>query len=417
MAREIRKLTAADIESYLEVYLNAYPAFKELDEECTENFRQKFLFQLREDKDVETVGLFDDGVLLATMKIVKFDMNLYGKMQRAYGLMSLAVHPLHKKKGAALEMIRYIEAYTREHGGLVLLLLPFRFDFYKNMGYGYGTRLDEYTIRTSGLPVMRDMSGLAMLGQEDVDEVLACYRAFAERNHGCLDKYDEEARDMRADTQVRRIGYRKDGKLVGYVAYRYVDGSEVNFTINRILVEEMIYEDGACLRKLLGYLALQADLAQTITLRTGEPDFLHLLENPADINDNYIPFGCLQTNVEALGTMFKVMDPAAFVAATSYRPCGGQEITVAFTYTDMMDKEEKTFAVKAGGGTWKIADAAAADLAITCTQAEMSSILLGSAGIAALHRLGAIEVSDASKVPAADLAFYAPQRPFTNNDY
>ena len=191
MAREIRKLTAADIESYLEVYLNAYPAFKALDEECTENFRQKFLFQLREDKDVEAVGLFDDGVLLATMKIVKFDMNLYGKMQRAYGLMSLAVHPLHKKKGAALEMVRYIEAYTREHGGLVLLLLPFRFDFYKNMGYGYGTRLDEYTIRTSGLPVLRDMSGLSMLGQEDVDEVLACYRSFAERNHGCMDKYDE----------------------------------------------------------------------------------------------------------------------------------------------------------------------------------------------------------------------------------
>ena len=47
----------------------------------------------------------------------------------------------------------------------------------------------------------------------------------------------------------------------------------------------------------------------------------------------------------------------------------------------------------------------------------MSSILLGSAGIAALYRLGAIEVSDASKVPAADLAFYAPQRPFSNNDY
>ena len=111
------------------------------------------------------------------------------------------------------------------------------------------------------------------------------------------------------------------------------------------------------------------------------------------------------------------MDPAAFVEATSYRPCGGQEITVAFTYTDMMDKEEKTFAVKAGGGSWAAADAAEADVRITCTQAQMSSILLGSAGIAALCRLGAIEVSDASKVPAADLAFYTPQRPFSNNDY
>lgn len=417
MTRIIRKLQETDIESYLDVYLNAYPAFKELDDECREKYRQKFLLEIRENREVVPVGLFEDGELLSTMKIVQFDMNLYGRMQRAFGLMSLAVHPLHKKKGVALEMIRYIEAYTREHGGLVLLLLPFTFPFYKNMGYGYGTRMEEYHVKTSALPAMRDMDGLEMLSPADVDEVLACYQRFAESNHGALGKFEEEVRDMRTDTQVRRIGYRRDGRLAGYLAFRYEDASETNFTKNRISVEEMIYEDGAVLRKLLGYLSMQADLVQTVILRTGEPDFLHLLENPADVTDNYIPFGCLQTNVAALGTMFKVMDPAAFIEATDYRACGGEKITVAFTYEDMMDHEEKTFAARAGGGVWAPADAAEADLRIACTQAQLSSILLGSAGIAALHRLGAIEVSDTAKVAAADLAFYQSQRPFSNNDY
>ena len=67
------------------------------------------------------------------------------------------------------------------------------------------------------------------------------------------------------------------------------------------------------LRALLGGLRMQEDLAQTVILRTGEEDFHHLLDDPQDVSGNYIDYGFLQTNVSAVGTMFKLTDGADFV--------------------------------------------------------------------------------------------------------
>ena len=57
-----------------------------------------------------------------TMKLILFSMNFFGKMQPACGLMALEVHPLHKKKGAALFMVRYFEDYARRIDALLTLL-------------------------------------------------------------------------------------------------------------------------------------------------------------------------------------------------------------------------------------------------------------------------------------------------------
>ena len=118
----IRPLTEADIEAYLDIYLNSSPAYKSLDEECRQHYRDKHRLELQEDRQTQTMGLFEGGTLLATMKLIRFSMNFFGKMQPACGLMALEVHPLHKKKGVALEMVRYFEDYARRIDALLTLL-------------------------------------------------------------------------------------------------------------------------------------------------------------------------------------------------------------------------------------------------------------------------------------------------------
>ncbi len=119
-----------------------------------------------------------------------------------------------------------------------------------------------------------------------------CQRRFAARNHGMVEKFDEEIRGIRDDIQVRRVGYYgPEGQLRGYAAYRFQNASDTNYTQNRLSVEELVYEDGEVLRGLLMALRMQEDLAQTVILRTGEEDFHHLLSDPQDVSRNYIDFG------------------------------------------------------------------------------------------------------------------------------
>ena len=477
--REIRPLTPADMDDYITIYLNAYPAFKDIGEEGRKIYTQRNLQSLTEYDHVNFFGLFEDGTLIAIMKLIDFSINLFGKMQPATGLMSLAVHPLHKRKGAALDMVRFFEDYTRQSGGLVAMLLPFRMDFYRKMGYGFGAKMDEYRIPTRVLPSCskEEQKNLVLLSSSDpssLDRILECHTACARRNHGTLLKFEEEIRDMKADTVSRRIGYADrsaaapsvsdaesaspsadgDGRLRGYVSFRFVSESDVNYTMNRMEVDELVYEDGQVLRSLLGALKMQADLAETVVIRTGEEDFYHILEDPQDVSGNYIPFGYLQTNISAIGNMYKVIDPAAFVSATSYRvfPPLQDAISVSFLAEDELNGETKTCtlafrpdtvdpnsagpaasngAVNPNGtvapdgmgagqtcSRWSVVTADAADpITVRLKLSDLSSVLMGSLRLGALVRLGGASISDPSALPLLDHLLCVAQKPFTNTDY
>ena len=416
----IRPLTEADIEAYLDIYLNSYPAYKSLDAECRRHYREKHRLELREDRQVQTVGLFEDGVLIATMKLILFSMNFFGKMQPACGLMALEVHPLHKKKGAALFMVRYFEDYARRSGALLTLLLPFQISFYRRMGYGFAGKLYEYHLPTAVLPKpdAETRQHLRLMQPEDFDEALACHSRFAAKNHGMVEKFEEEVRAARDDIQVRRIGYYANGQLKGYAAYRFESASDSNYTQNRLSVEELVYEDGAILRGLLGGLNMQADLAQTVSLRTGEEDFHHLLDDPQDVSKNYIDYGFLQTNVSAVGTMFKLVDGEEFVRRTAYRLFPAGTLTAAFRYRDELADSGRCLRIAFSGGRWAVADAdAAADVTVTCRQGDLAALLMGSCQLEGMLRLGAASADNGEAAQELARLLHYGQKPWLNSDY
>ena len=423
--REIKKIGPEWVEPYLDIYCSAYPAHFFGGASSREAQRVKVLTDMERDRDeVEFVGLLEDGVLAAIMKVVSFSMNFYGGMGRAAGLMSLAVHPLYKRRGLSLEMVRHFETRARESGALAALLLPFSIPFYRRMGYGLGTVMDEYRIAVTALPAAAGGGDLCLLGAGDLEEMLACHRRCVRQNHGMLDKTGEEIRAMERDPSPCQIGCRgKDGQLLGYLCFRYAPVNPSNYLSNRICVEELVYQSGAVLRQLLGFLRSQAAQAREVIIRSGEADFCHLLEDPQSLSGDGMPFGYLETSRRAHGTMYKLPDPARLVAATGYRRFPPYEGTVCFCYEDALSREERAVRIafrreSAGCSRWYAAppDSAAA-VTIRCSQGDLASLLLGAAGLAALVRLGCASLEGEGDLAALDRLFSAEQRPFTNTDY
>lgn len=431
MKREIKLITPEFVEDYLTIYLNAYPAYKDIGDSGREKYRPKVLFSMENDKHIHFYGLFEDETLIATMKLIDFSINLFGKMQPATGLMALGVHPLYKKNKAALEMVKFFEDYAKSNGSSIAMLLPFRMDFYRKMGYGYGTKLDEYKIPTEALPKVdkEEIKKLRFLtSNDDIEQMLLCHSAFAAKNHGMAEKFEDEIRNIKDDTQTRRIGYFEDGRLQGYVAYSLICESDVNYTINRMEVNELVYMDGRILLCLLGYLRNQSDLAQTTVLRTGEPDFYHLLPSAQDTSGNYIDFGFLQTNISAIGTMYKIVSPADFIEVTSYRKFPAISLTVRFSYEDELNHKTQKLTVNFSNEGWhKLdeADSIMPDAEVHCTLSDLSALFVGSCGFSSLVRLGAVtfDVSPRSSLKKSDCQdlldrlFYCSQKPWTNTDY
>lgn len=420
--REIKRIGTERIDEYMEIYFNSYPAYKTLDDECRAYYRDKTIRDMERGRDVEFFGCFEDGVLAATMKIVDFDINLFGEMRKTKGLMALGVHPLYKKRKIALDMVNYFEDYTTDSGYAMAVLLPFNMKFYHDMGYGYGSRMDEYRVPTTSLPKAESLDGLRFLAGDEKEEVLACFRRFVEAGHGQLMKFSEEIEAMNADEVTKYIGCFDGDRLAGYLAYRFENASDVNYTLNRIVVDEMIYESGAALKKLLGFLRLQADQVQTVVLRTGDPDFYHVLEDSADISGNYIPFGYLQTNVSAVGVMQKIIDPDRFLEQTAHRKipaCKGSRLTVEFAYKYELVNGMNWLTIAFEDGGWKIDDSGKrADIQISLRLRDLSSILMGSMRVGSAVRLGIAQVTKgADRLAELDSYLTPEQRPFGNSDF
>lgn len=304
------------------------------------------------------------------------------------------------------------------------MLLPFRIDFYRKMGYGYGSKLEEYRIPTVNLPECRDTSMIEFLGSDDLPRILECQAAFASRNHGMLLKFEDEIRDMASDSDSRRIGYVQDGKLRGYMIYEFVCESDVNYTLNRIEVKEFAYEDGKVLQTLLGFLRNQSDLARTVVIRTGEEDFYHILPSAQDTSGNYIDFGFLQTNIGAIGTMYKIVDLEGFITASSHRKFIPVNLSTGFDYYDELAHSEKTFNIAfetdESGKTarWHVIPKdAPCDARVKCNLADLSALLMGSCRLASLLRLGGAEISDDAYADMLDSLLCCKQKPWTNTDY
>ena len=153
-----------------------------------------------------------------------------------------------------------------------------------------------------------------------------------------------------------------------------------------------------------------------VCLRTGEEDFHHLLDDPQDVSKNYIDYGFLQTNVSAVGTMFKLTDGADFVRRTGYRNFPAGTLTAAFRYRDEMADREEELRIGFADGRWAVAEGTA-DVTVICRQGDLAALLMGSCGLTALLRLGAASADDAEKARQLAQLLYCVQKPWLNADY
>ena len=154
-----------------------------------------------------------------------------------------------------------------------------------------------------------------------------------------------------------------------------------------------------------------------MVLRTGEEDFHHLLHDPQDVSRRYIDFGFLQTNVSAVGTMFKLVDVRDFVGKTAYRQFPAGTLTAEFRYYDEMGCRDECIRIHFADRCWAIAESDAADVTVTCGQGDLASLLMGSCELAGMIRLGAVSVNNEAKAQELSRLLHCSQKPWLNSDY
>lgn len=416
--RKIRELTGDHMNEYADIAFNAYPSFKDFTKKAMDEYKNETVHILKNDPVVTFYGMFEDDELIAVMRLLDFEMNCFGKVIPVSGIGFLGVHLMHKKKKAARDMLRFYEEHYKDKKVPFGLLLPFRPDFYKKMGYGFGTKMNQYRLPTERLPEYRKESDIRYIKENELEKLLDCHNRVVEKTHGMMKKFGDEIRPIFGDAFNRVIGsYDEDGNIEGYVVFKFQNGKEGNYTINNIYMKELVYQNPEVLRKLLGFLRKQEDQVNLVIFNTEDENFYYLFGDPRNDSLNYIPYGYLETNTQAVGVMYKIFDVKKAFLECSHRNYNNANIKVRFLIEEnFIEEKEEEIIINIKDGN-VVLDEDEYDVTVKINISEFSSLFLGTTNLRGLFNLGLLKLDNEEYIDELDRAFYCSQKPVCYTDF
>jgi len=409
--REIRRLTEKDLPAYYEILMHAYTGFG-ISEERLGIMDREFRPMLDSELN-ELYGVFQAGELTGGMRLINYRMELRGRRLPAGGIGSVAVGQLHKKEGTARDLIAYALEHFRRRGTAFAALHPFRVDFYHRMGFGYGSQMREYRVEPEYLPDGPN-EGIEYLTPDDWLEVVDCHDRYMAGRDTLFELTAEDC-DRLFGRGRKLVGYRRDGRLCGYVSVSYE--KEYVFR-NNLVVHELVYTDPSALAGLLGFLRRQGDQFQRVIFHTTE-DLLHLLfANPA--NGSNAAFGSfhIEYGTDGIGVQFRVLDAAEVFRQLGKGSFGPEHLRLQINLRDeFCPANAGSTLVDFRNGCPEICPGGTADIELNIGVTEFSALVIGAAELLTLLDYGLATLSDPAYAPAVARLFRTGKKPMCNTGF
>lgn len=412
-------MTDADLDTFLTIVNGAYPTFATHTPDAREQALECWRAEMSE-PDSAFYGAFRGGQLVGGMKHFDFTMNVFGAQVLTGGVGLVAVDLFHKKAHVAKDLISFFLEHYRARGAPFAALYPFRPDFYHQMGFGYGTKTNEYRVRPADLPSDGDRAAVVPLASGDAPTVAACYARLQARTHGLIQRTERPLARNLANPELHAAGFWQDGELRGYLFCKFESaGISGNFTANDLAVAELLYETPVALRGLLAFLRSQADQARHVVFRNQDPHFSDLFFDTRSVGSaEVIPYMVMAhvTNRQGTGIMYRVLDTATAFRALADHDFGGQTLRLRVTVRDtFLPANDGAVTIDVRAGRASLAPAVGgdneADATIALDVSDFASLLLGVVPFSSLYWHGRATLSDPARLDSVTRLFLAAEAP------
>jgi predicted acetyltransferase len=408
----IRKLTNEEILIFIDIVINAYPGIMENTTDFKERFYNNLVDLQENDDSINLFGLFRNHKLIGGMRIHNYKMNLFSQTIEVGGVGLVAVDLLHKKEKVAKELIDYFIHYFKELGTSLVMLYPFRPDFYKKMGFGYGPKMNQYRLMSSSFPNIPNKEGILFLDESYKEEVRDCYNRYASRTHGMIYKTNNQLNAMFKNPNQRFVGYLNDGRLEGYLQFSFEKVREDNFLNNNLLIKEYVYENPLAFAKLNSFLHSQADQIQSVVLNSQDNSLQYLFHDPRNGSNRMIPSVYHETNTSGVGLMYRIIDIHTFVNQLHQLNFNNVSCSFSLKLIDtFLSDESSTYFISIKKGQLAISDDNISDFEIELDISNLSSLLMGAIDVSRLYQYGLLKIDNIDYLETLEKLFMNRKEP------
>ena len=405
----IKHIPRGDLEQFVQIVADAYPAMDlnsgDANRRTVDNLEQSYIEDQR-----QLFGLYRDGSLLGGMFLYDFNMMIHADIVETGGIGLVAVHLLHKKEKVAKELIDFALDYYRKRKAPLVSLYPFRPDFYKRMGFGYGPKISRYQALPSSLPRGGSKDNVQYLEESDGLKILKCYDQFARSTHGMIlrNLKDTERQLFKSGSKV--LAYQEEESVRGYISYSFEKGK--TFLENDLIVKELVADEPEVLNQLLTFLHTQLDQVRRIVFDLHDSDFHHLLADPRNGSGKIIPFVYHETNTQGMGLMYRVVDIPLMIESSKSRNFGDQTIILELKISDsFLPVNAGSYVMTYVGGSGSFTPDAVPEASIELDIADFSSLLMGTVSFRSQYMYGLAEISDPNYVSVVNELFRVDKQP------
>ena len=410
----IKKLTRKDYDAFIDIVANAYPGMQINSPEEKSRSRRLLLSAVKHGGTYH-YGAFKKGVLVGAMALYDFTMNLSGTMIPVGGIGLVAVDLLHKKEQICKDMLTYFIRHYRAQNVHLTALYPFRPDFYKKMGFGYGTLLNQYAVRPHDLPRTGDKSRVRFLHKRDTKAIKACYERFLRSRHGMMTDRETKWLHLFDNPKIKVIGYTEGRRITGYIIFTFRKADETNWIKNDMVIREFIYESRPAFTGLLAFLNTQSDQIHRIIYGTQDEHVHFILKDTRSGSENLLMPLAHETNTQGIGVMYRVINIPAmfrFLRKQKHR-FGPVSVCLKITVTDSF------FPAHAGSTIVQFTDGRPAiaknaerfDVEIMLDVSDFSSLFVGAVDFTHLYRFNIAGISREDYIPVIDHLFRTAEKP------
>jgi predicted acetyltransferase len=410
--RTIREVRESELDELARITIEAFPGMKVDSQEARARMLER-LAKVMKEPVVHFFGVYEEERMVGVMRLYDFTMKLRETRTAVGGLGGVAVDLRHKKEHVAADMVRFYHDYYREKEAALTALYPFRPDFYRRMGYGYGVKMNRYSFRPDALPADETRARVDYLTAEDKDDLAACYDRFLERTNGLIELPPHVLDALFTDPASRIVGYREEGQLRGYLIFRFEPAPGDNWLANNLQLRALIYDDRRALSALLGFLRKQADQVGRILFETQDETFHYLLKDPRNGSGNLLAGLWHETNTQGTGIMYRVVDVPRLFEALREHDFGGATCRLRLTLSDtFLPENAGSYLIAVEEGRAELIADGAADVEAGMDIADFSSLAVGAIDFGRLYNYGLATISDPRHVALVNRIFRADVRPW-----
>jgi predicted acetyltransferase len=391
--------------------VDAYPVMGITTRDALAAYEGQFPEILRVDGTVVVIAE-RDGALAGAMRLYDYQMNVRGRDAFTGGVGAVAVALTHKRQGIARALIAwYLDRY-RARDAAFAALHPFRLDFYRALGFGYGTPVHRFRFAPGTLRDDGARGTVRMLGESDLDALLDCYERVRAKTNGLIAKHRAATARALADAATRYVAVEDAGAVRGFMQTTAAGADAALRNRDELIVRDLAYEDETYLAALLGYLRNQRDQFARIAIESQDAAFYLAATDPRDGSDLAVaPPATHRVAETGLGIMYRILDVER---ALSYLPGTTAPFALRLAVDDPFQP--------AVGGTRTFRfgprrspqrdDTASPDATLAIGIHDLSSVVLGSLRLRDVVHHSLATVEPARALDIVDAAFRADQPPY-----